>query len=105
MSVHVDCFSCVFLQNCLNTEEVCSCLGYVECRETKGSDLAGAVEDLPMNDSFSLNWDGVAYPCELLWMLEGLYTIWEVILVEGYALCSAGIPDQVGLEFIINGGD
>ena len=89
----------------MNTKEVCRCLGYVERRETKGPDLAIAVKDMPMNDSFSFNRDGVAYPCELLRTLERLYALWEMILVEGYALGGAGIPDQGGLEFVIDGGD
>ena len=105
MSVHVDCFSCVFLQDRLNTKEVCRCLGYVERRETKGPDLAIAVKDMPMNNSFSFDRDGVAHSCELLRPLERLDTLRKMILVEGYALGGAGIPDQGGLEFVINGGD
>ena len=84
---------------------VCCCLGYVECRKAEGPDLAIAVKDMPMNYSFSFNWDGVAHSCELLWMFEGLYSFGKMIFVEGYALSSAGIPDQGGLEFVIDGGD
>ena len=105
MSVHRNCFSCILLQDCLDAEEICSCLGYVECWKSEGPDPAIAVKDMPMNDSFSFNWDGVAYPCELLRTLERLYALWEMILVEGYALGGAGIPDQGGLEFVVNGGD
>ena len=89
----------------MDTGEICGCLGYIECWETKGPDLAIAVKDMPMNNSFSFDRDGVAYSCELLRPLERLYSLWKMILVEGYALGCAGIPDQGGLEFVINGGD
>ena len=89
----------------MNTKEVCRCLGYVERRETKGPDLAIAVKDMPMNNSFSFDRDGVAYSCKLLRPLKRIYSPWKMILVEGYALGGAGIPDQGGLEVVINGGD